>query len=86
MDDKRLEKNLKISISKRATIERHGAMKCKSFTVKIQENKLSKLQKEQLKMLFVEAKWFKNHILNWSNQETNSLWKFDTKTKVRRLI
>ena len=32
-------------------------------------------------MLFVEAKWFKNHILNWSNQETNSLWKFDTKTK-----
>ncbi len=81
MDDKRLEKNLKISTSKRATIERHSTMKCKSFTVKIQENKLSKLQKEQLKMLFVEAKWFKNHILNWSNQETNSLWKFDTKTK-----
>jgi len=41
MDDKRLEKNLKISTSKRATIERHSAMQCKSFTVKIQENKLS---------------------------------------------
>ena len=81
MDDKRLEKNLKISTSKRSTIERHSAMKCMSFTVKIQENKLSKLQKEQLKMLFVEAKWFKNHILNWSSQENNSLWKFDTKTK-----
>ena len=34
-------------------------------------------------MIFVEGKRYKNHILNWSNQdkENNKIWNFDTKIK-----
>lgn len=66
-EDKRLEKNKAIGQTKRETILRHSQMDCKSYTVKIQSNSLSKLQKEQLQLLFIEAKWFKNHVLNWYN-------------------
>lgn len=37
---------------------------CCVYTIKIDESCLSKLQKEQLKMLFVEAKWIYNYVLS----------------------
>lgn len=80
MTDIRLEKNKKISQAKRETIERHKSMSVKTFDVKIQENRLSKQQKEALKTIFLEQKWYKNYILNWCEQdENNHITKFNTK-------
>ena len=80
MIDIRLEKNKKISQTKRETIERHKSMSVKTFDVKIQENQLSKQQKEALETIFLEQKWYKNYILNWCEQdENNRITKFNTK-------
>jgi putative transposase len=78
--EKRLLKNKQISQTKQETIERHTNMLCKTFDVKIQENKLSSKQKEALLMIFIEAKWYKNYILNWTEQSPdNKIIKFNTK-------
>lgn len=60
-----IEKNIKIKESFLKTREKRKYQECRCFSIKIQENRLSKIQKEQLKMLFVEAKWLKNDILNY---------------------
>lgn len=78
----RLIKNKQISQTKRETIKRHESMSVKTFDVKIQENHLSKEQKEALKTVFLEQKWLKNYILNWCEKsKNNKLTKFDTKIK-----
>ena len=66
-----LEKNLKIKESFLKTREKRQSQECKVFSLKIQNNKLNKIQKEQLKMLFVEAKWLKNDILNYFEKNNN---------------
>ena len=85
-DQERLSKNKQISETKRQTIERHSNMLCKTFDVKIQENALSNDQKEALERIFLEQKWYKNYILNWSKQsKDNKISKFDTKiTKITK--
>ncbi len=65
--------------TRKATSEKRKTQTCKVFTFKINENKLSSTQKEQLKMIFVEAKWLYNDILNFSKD--NPIWKYNTKTK-----
>src|SRR5574344_1289730 len=81
MTNNRLEKNKQISQTKRSTIERHKSMSVKTFDVKIQENQLSRIQKEALQKIFIEQKWYKNYILNWCEQdeENNKLSKFNIK-------
>lgn len=82
MCEAREEKNKLISQTIKATYEKRSNQLCRVFTVKIQENTLSKIQKEQLKMMFVEAKWLKNAILAWSdNNPNNKIWNYDTKVK-----
>jgi putative transposase len=79
-NEERLTKNKQISQTKRNTIERHKSMLVKTFDVKIQENQLSKQQKEALETIFLEQKWYKNYILNWCEQdENNHITKFNTK-------
>lgn len=79
-EQERLEKNKQISQTKHSTIERHKTMLCKTFDTKIQENQLSKTQKEALQMIFLEQKWYKNYVLAWSEQdEKNRITKFNTK-------
>ena len=51
------EKISKIRDSLAKTREKRKSQICRVFTVKIQQNRLSKKQREELKMLFVEAKW-----------------------------
>ena len=76
----RTSKNKRISETKRATISRHLEMDCKTFDVKIQENSLNNQQKEALARIFLEQKWYKNFIINWSNlSNQNKLSKFDTR-------
>lgn len=52
---------------------------CKVFTVKIDESRLTTKQTEQLKMLFVEAKWMYNDALTFSKE--NNIADYDTKIK-----
>ncbi len=49
-------KNARIAGARAATFLKRKGQVCRVYTVKIQENKLSSRQKEELKMMFVEAK------------------------------
>lgn len=57
------DKNKRIGQKRRETNDRHRNMSCKVYELKIQQNKLSKSQKECLNMYFNEAKWVFNYIL-----------------------
>lgn len=78
-DEKRLAKNENIKKAMKETLTRRASQTCRVFTVKIDSSRLTDKQSEQLKMLFVEAKWIYNDILKYS--ETNDIYKYDTKIK-----
>ena len=50
------ERNRKIRENGKATRERRSSMDCRVFSVKIQENRLSKGKLEKLRRCFLEAK------------------------------
>ena len=56
----RTEKNRQIGETRRATLSRHEKMLCRCFEVKIDYSKLSKKRREEVNLLFREAKWFRN--------------------------
>ena len=62
-------KNAKIAATLAQTKEKRKSQQCKVFDLKIQTNKLSNRQKEDLKMQFVESKWLYNDILNWCKED-----------------
>ena len=68
------EKNAQIKATFLATKERRKTQKCFVFSTKIDYRKLNKLQKEQLQMLFVEAKWVYNDIINYLQDNELSSW------------
>lgn len=72
------KKNLAIKQTYFETTQRRKSQVCKVYTVKIQENALKPKQFEQLKMMFVEAKWMYNDILSKSNEE--SIYTYSYKT------
>ena len=51
-----------------ATMAKRKGQQCRVYKVKIDESRLSAKQKDQLKMLFVEAKWLYNDCLNWLDE------------------
>ena len=57
-------KKNKIRESKRLTSLRRHDQVVKVFECKIVEKRLNSKQKEELERLFLEGKWFYNHILN----------------------
>ena len=61
------EKNLKIKDALRATKERRSNMDCHVFSVKIQENRLSRAKEEKLNRCFLEAKWLRNAVVATEN-------------------
>ena len=69
-----VEKNEKIKATRLATKKRRETQKCFVFSTKIDYRKLNKLQKEQLQMLFVEAKWVYNDIINHLQDKELSTW------------
>lgn len=75
------EKNAQIKATLLATKERRKTQKCFVFSTKINYRKLNKLQKEQLHMLFIEAKWVYNDIINHLQDNKLSSWN-DKKTSV----
>ena len=58
------EKRNKIRETRAMTRNRRSGQVVKSYELKIVEKRLNKKQHEQLDMLFVEGKWFYNHVLN----------------------
>lgn len=57
------EKNLRIKQTLINTKEKRLSQRCVVYKIKVNESALSKKQREELKMLFVEGKWFYNHEL-----------------------
>ena len=62
------EKKNKIIATRNQTRLRRQNQIVKSYELKIVEHKLNKRQREELEMLFVEGKWFYNHVLNLHQQ------------------
>lgn len=58
------EEKAKIRASKQKTALRHSSMDVKVYELKIVEKRLNKQQRKQLELLFLEGKWFYNHILS----------------------
>ena len=70
------EKNLKIKDTLRATKERRSQMDCRVFSVKVQENRLSRAKEEKLNRCFLETKWLRNAVVateNLSLEDTSSV-------------
>lgn len=70
-----IEKNIKIKETYAATMLKRTSQICRVFTCKVQYNHLNKQQRQQLKMMFVEAKWLYNYILNLSQDNNNDIFK-----------
>ena len=64
-----LEKNIRIADTMRATYDKRSRQTCRVFELKIHKQRLNKQQRESLKMMFVEAKWCYNYLLNKMNNE-----------------
>ena len=60
----RLEKNKNIAQTMRETYAKRKSQICKYFKFKMDKSNLSKQQANQLKMIFVEAKWIYNYLLD----------------------
>ena len=58
------EKRAAIKATRLATASKRKNQICKVFECKIVEKRLNNKQHEELNMLFVEGKWFYNHVLN----------------------
>lgn len=70
------EKNRKIREHGKATRERHSHMDCRVFSMKVQENKLSRAKEEKLNRCFLEAKWLRNAVVateNLSLEDTSTV-------------
>ena len=70
------EKNLKIKDTLRTTKERRSQMDCRVFSVKVQENRLSRAKDEKLNRCFLEAKWLRNAVVAAENlflEDTSSV-------------
>ena len=76
-DEQRLAKNASIKEAMKETHERRRSQVCRVYTLKIQYNALSTRQKEDLRMLFLEAKWLYNDILNYGNVKGNSIFDYE---------
>ena len=62
-------KNQRIKETYAATKMRRQSQCVHVVTVKVQENKLNREQREALRMAFVEAKWLYNHVLALTKEE-----------------
>ena len=75
-----VEKNAQIKATLLATKERRKTQKFFVFSTKIDYRNLNKRQKEQLQMLFVEAKWVYNDIINHLQDHELSTWDYKKKS------
>ena len=74
VNNNELSKNTQIKATLKATKQRRALKRCRTINLKIQKNKLNKQQLEHLFMLFIEAKWIYNHILNDIKNRANDTY------------
>ena len=73
-EEQRLAKNASIKEAMKATHDKRKSQVCRVYMLKVQKNKLSARQKEDFKMLFVEAKMaVQRHSQLWFGQGTVDL-------------
>jgi hypothetical protein len=58
-----LEKNERIRQKRRETLEGRKIQEAKTFEPKLDRSKISKSRLSLLQRLFLEAKWFTNHVI-----------------------
>jgi len=58
-----LAKNRRIKKTMKETVARHRKMVCKTYELKIDKSHLSEETARVLRLLFLEAKWFYNHLI-----------------------
>ena len=75
------EKKLKIKQSNALTKEKRKHQRPMVFELKVDYSHLNKLEKETLKMFFVEAKWLYNDILS-----SESVFTYDSKNKTVNIL
>ena len=63
----RQNKNKNIAASMKETMLRRQNQICRVYTVKVDKSRLTKQQKEQFKMLFIEGKWIWNNLVAYYN-------------------
>ena len=83
-DEQRLAKNASIKEAMKATHEKRRSQVCRVYMLKVQKNSLSTRQKEDFRMLFLEAKWLYNDILNYGNVKGQSVYA-DLKSSIKSL-
>ena len=75
------DKNIR-KATREKTRERRKSQVCKSYTLKIDESHLNQNQKYFLNRIFIEAKWFYNHVLQQEDVFNSQIRKID-KPQVR---
>ena len=87
------DKKLAIYNSLQATKEKRKSQVVKCYELKITKNKLNSRQTEELERMFVEGKWFYNHVLNLhknglrlSDINTTNIKSVDHYNKDRELV
>lgn len=78
--EKRLIKNQRIKEAGIFTREKRKSQICKTYEMKIVENKLSKAKKDTLDRIFLECKW----LYNYAIAELNSLYEAEEKIDEER--
>jgi len=76
-DEQRLAKNASIKEAMKATHEKRKSQVCRVYMLKVQKNSLSARQREDFRMLFLEAKWLYNDILNYGNVKGQSVFDYE---------
>lgn len=89
MNDKRLscsdEKKRAIREARLMTKSRRAGQVVKTFECKIKTSKLNSRQKDEIERIFIEAKWFYNHILNFKKEQECKLCDINT-TGIRTVV
>ena len=75
------ERNRKIKENGKATRERRSHMDCRVFSVKVQENRLSRAKEERLNRCFLEAKWLRNAVVATENLSLEDTSRVQVKVK-----
>jgi putative transposase len=76
-EEQRLAKNASIKEAMKATHEKRKSQVCRVYMLKVQKNSLSARQREDFRMLFLEAKWLYNDILNYGNVKGQSVFDYE---------
>ena len=79
-EEDRLNKNKRIAESRSLTAQKRSEQTPLTIEFKVNRSRLNLVQKECLKMIFVEAKWCKNWLLNQMNDNNLDIFKIDQKT------